>query len=88
MSLVKPKILELLLTKLYNCGEYPFFRIIYITQEKGLCSESVKECEKKLLQITGNGQTVNQGHQGVENTVLQNKKMESFGRPPVKEVGT
>ena len=31
-----------------TCGEYPFFRIIDITQEKGLCSESVKECEKKL----------------------------------------
>ena len=71
-----------------DCGEYPFFRIIDITQEKGLCSESVKECEKKLLQITGNGQTVNQGRQGVETTVLQNKKMESFGGPPVKEVGT
>ena len=26
--------------------------------------------------------------QGVEKTVLQNKKMESFGGPPVKEVGT
>ena len=33
-------------------------------------------------------QTVNQGHQEVEKTVLQNKKMESFGGPPVKEVGT
>ena len=31
---------------------------------------------------------VNQGRQGVEKTVLQNKKMESFGGPPVKEVGT
>ena len=31
-----------------SCGEYPFFRIIYITQEKGLCSESVTECEKQV----------------------------------------
>ena len=67
-----------------SCGEYPFFR----TQNKGLCSESVKECEKQLLQITGNGQAVNQGRQGVEKTVLQNKKMKSFGGPLVKEVGT
>ena len=31
-----------------KCGEYPFFRIIDITQEKGLCSESVTECEKQV----------------------------------------
>ena len=68
-----------------RCGEYPFFR----TQNKGLCSESVKECEKQLLQITRKWpQTENQGRQGVEKTVLQNKKMESFGGPLVKEVGT
>ena len=30
------------------CGEYQFFRIIDITQEKGLCSESVTECEKQV----------------------------------------
>ena len=29
-----------------SCGEYPFFRIIDITQEKGLCS--VTECEKQV----------------------------------------
>ena len=40
------------------CGEYPFFR----TQNKGLCSESVKECEKQLLQITRKWpQTASQG---------------------------
>ena len=31
-----------------TCGEYPFFRIIDITQEKGLCSESVTECEMQV----------------------------------------
>ena len=30
------------------CGEYKFFRKMDITQEKGLCSESVTECEKQV----------------------------------------